>query len=234
MEGAAVETPDRQKGWKDMDWNELNAQETAKPYYKDLYEFVTKEYSTGACYPPFDRVMRAMALTPYEKVKCVILGQDPYHNPGEAMGLSFSVPKGVRIPPSLQNIYQELHRELGCGIPSHGDLTKWAGQGVLLLNAILTVRAHTPASHQGHGWEQYTDAVLSAVNQKQGPVVYMLWGNYARSKRYLLDNPAHLVLEARHPSPYSANAGFFGCGHFRRCNEYLAKNGQEPIDWQIE
>lgn len=150
------------------------------------------------------------------------------------MGLSFSVPKGVTVPPSLRNIYQELHNELGCTIPTHGDLTKWARQGVLLLNSILTVRAHSPASHQGRGWELYTDAILSAVSKKQSPVVYMLWGNFARSKREMIRNSQHLILEARHPSPYSANSGFFGCGHFKKCNDYLAQRGMTPIDWQID
>lgn len=219
---------------KQMNWNTLNAEETAKLYYKNLYDFLKQEYQTATCYPPFDQILNAMALTPLENVKCVIIGQDPYHNPGEAMGLSFSVPKNITIPPSLRNIYQELKDELGCTIPNHGDLTKWARQGVLLLNAVLSVRAHAPASHQERGWEQYTDAVLKAVGQKQSPVVYMLWGNFARSKKSLITNPQHLVLEARHPSPFSANSGFFGCGHFRKCNEYLTRYGMEPIDWQID
>lgn len=217
-----------------MDWKTVNDIEMAKPYYQNLLSFIQNEYANYECYPPTDKILNAIALTPLEKVKCVIIGQDPYHNPGEAMGLSFSVPKGVTVPPSLRNIYQELHNELGCTIPTHGDLTKWARQGVLLLNSILTVRAHSPASHQGRGWELYTDAILSAVSKKQSPVVYMLWGNFARSKREMIRNSQHLILEARHPSPYSANSGFFGCRHFKKCNDYLAQRGMTPIDWQID
>lgn len=217
-----------------MDWKTVNDIEMTKPYYQNLLSFIQNEYANYKCYPPAPKILNAIALTPLENVKCVIIGQDPYHNPGEAMGLSFSVPKGVTVPPSLRNIYQELHNELGCTIPTHGDLTKWARQGVLLLNSILTVRAHSPASHQGRGWELYTDAILSAVSKKQSPVVYMLWGNFARSKREMIRNSQHLILEARHPSPYSANSGFFGCGHFKKCNDYLAQRGMTPIDWQID
>lgn len=217
-----------------MNWCEFNRQETAKPYYHQLYDFITKEYGETECFPPFDKILNALHLTPLDEVKCVILGQDPYHNPGEAMGLSFSVPKGVSVPPSLQNIYKEINAELDLPIPAHGDLTKWARQGVLLLNAVLTVRAHKPASHAGKGWESFTDAILSEVNAKKEPVVFMLWGNFARSKRYLIDAPQHLVLESPHPSPFSANRGFFGNGHFRACNRFLAEYDRGPIDWSVD
>lgn len=217
-----------------MDWKTFNESETAKPYYKRLYDFVTGEYTENQCYPPYSSILNALAMTPLDQVRCVILGQDPYHNPGEAMGLSFSVPKGVAIPPSLQNIYKEIHDELGLPIPAHGDLTKWARQGVLLLNSVLTVRAHQPASHAGKGWETYTDAILSEVNAKSDPVVFMLWGNFAKSKRYLLDSPKHLVLESPHPSPFSANRGFFGNMHFVECNRFLSSHGRGAIDWSVD
>lgn len=216
-----------------MNWKELNDIESGKPYFKQLTSRIEQEYRQGECYPPFDKIMNALALTPLESVKCVIVGQDPYHNTGQAMGLSFSVPRNVSVPPSLQNIYKELNKELGIPIPSHGDLTAWAKRGVLLLNATLTVRAHKPASHQNLGWETYTDAILQAVNEKKEPVVYMLWGRYARDKGRFLNNPAHLVLESPHPSPYSADSGFFGNGHFKKCNQFLAGKGIEPIDWRL-
>ena len=172
-------------------------------------------------------------ITPFEQVKCVILGQDPYHGPGQAMGLSFSVQKDVAIPRSLQNIYKELKDELNCYIPDNGDLTPWAKQGVLLLNSILSVQAHQAASHKNQGWEEYTDALLAALNQKTQPVVFMLWGAYAKSKKMLITNKKHLILESSHPSPYSASYGFFGCGHFKTCNDFLIENHIEPINWQI-
>lgn len=175
-----------------------------------------------------------MTLTPLDAVKCVIVGQDPYHTPGQAMGLSFATPKGRPVQPSLQNIYKELHDELGIDIPSHGDLTPWARQGVLLLNSVLTVQAHQAASHQNFGWERYTDAILQEVNRKQAPVVYMLWGRYARDKARFLNNKNHLVLESPHPSPFSADSGFFGNGHFKKCNQFLAGHGVDPIDWRIQ
>lgn len=216
-----------------MTWNEIISKEKEKDYYNDLYDFVKSEYDSTTCYPPFDKIMNAFNLTPYDDVKCVILGQDPYHGPNQAMGLSFSVNKDIAIPRSLQNIYKEINAELGCPIPTHGDLTAWANQGVLLLNAILTVRAHTPASHSGKGWEEYTDAILSSLNDKDTPVVFMLWGNFAKSKKQLITNKNHLILEACHPSPFSADRGFFGCGHFKKCNEFLASHNIQPIDWQI-
>jgi uracil-DNA glycosylase len=179
-------------------------------------------------------VLSAFELTPLDQVKVVIIGQDPYHGDGQAHGLCFSVKPGIDIPPSLKNIYQELHDDLGCYIPDNGYLEKWARQGVLLLNTVLTVRAHQPASHQNKGWEQFTDAIISAVNEVDRPVVFMLWGSPARRKKAMLNNPKHLYLEAPHPSPLSAYRGFFGCRHFSKCNEFLEKNGATPIDWQIE
>lgn len=216
------------------DWLEPLQQEFKKPYYKDLYQKVLSEYKTCAVYPPADDIFNAFHLTPLNKVKAVILGQDPYHGTGQAHGLCFSVNKDVEIPPSLVNIYQELHDDLGCRIPNNGYLEKWAGQGVLLLNTVLTVRAHQAMSHRGIGWENFTDAVIQAVNRQDRPVVYMLWGKPAQSKKKMLDNPKHLVLEAPHPSPLSAYRGFFGCRHFSQANEFLIEHGEEPIDWQIE
>lgn len=216
-----------------MTWKEALSEEHKKPYYKELFDFVQKQYETNTIYPPKNRIMAATALTPLENVKCVILGQDPYHQPNQAMGLAFSVNRGVAVPRSLQNIYTELKNEFGYPIPSHGDLSSWAEQGVLLLNAILTVQESHPASHAGHGWETYTNKIISIVNEKEDPVVFMLWGNFAKSKKYLITNPRHLVLETSHPSPYSASYGFFGCNHFKKCNEFLIKNNREPINWQI-
>ena len=215
------------------DWTSAQTVEAAKPYYADLYNFISKEYKETTCYPPYDQILSAFALTPLDKVKCVILGQDPYHNKGEAMGLAFSVPDGITIPPSLRNIYKEIHDELGCSIPNTGNLTPWTQQGVLLLNSVLTVRAGAAASHAGRGWETYTDAMLTAVNAKQEPVCFMLWGNFARSKKALITGRQHLVLESPHPSPFSADRGFFGNGHFKKCNDFLVKNGMQPINWQI-
>lgn len=214
-------------------WASELAVEHSKPYYKELFDFVENEYNTKTIYPPKDKIMNATALTPLDTVKCVILGQDPYHEPNQAMGLAFSVNKNVAIPRSLQNIYKELHDELGCYIPNNGDLTYWAEQGVLLLNSVLTVQAGKAASHSNHGWEQYTDSILSIVNKQNRPIVYMLWGNFAKSKKPLLTNPNHLILESTHPSPFSAGYGFFGCGHFKKCNDFLVKNNLSPIDWQI-
>jgi len=216
------------------DWLEKLRPEFSKDYYRDLYRFVTEEYKVNTVYPRADDIYSAFHLTPLGSVKVVIIGQDPYHEPGQAHGLSFSVKPGVDTPPSLQNIYKELRDELGCYIPDNGYLEKWARQGVLLLNAVLTVRAHAAGSHGGHGWEQFTDAVIRAVNEEDRPIVYMLWGSFARSKKSMLTNPKHLVLEAPHPSPLSAYRGFFGCGHFAEANKFLAEHGIEPIDWQIE
>ena len=216
------------------DWLEAVGGEFKKPYYKELYGFVKSEYETHVVYPPSKDIFNALHLTPLKNVKVVILGQDPYHEPDQAHGLSFSVPAGQKIPPSLQNIYKELKNELGCYIPNNGYLKKWADQGVLLLNSVLTVRSGAAASHQNKGWEQFTDAIIKAVNDEDRPVVYMLWGRYAKAKASFLDNKKQLVLEAAHPSPFSANNGFFGCGHFSKCNDFLEENGITPIDWQIE
>ena len=217
------------------DWSLALKDEFNKPYYRDLYRFVKEEYSTRVVYPPADDIFNALHLTPLKDVKVLILGQDPYHNEHQAHGLSFSVlPDQKDIPPSLQNIYKELQEDLGCYIPNNGYLKKWADQGVLMLNTVLTVRAHEPNSHQGRGWENFTDAIIQAVNQKDEPVVYMLWGKPAQSKIPMLTNPKHVILKAPHPSPLSAYRGFFGCKHFSKCNEFLSQNGLEPIDWQIE
>ena len=216
------------------DWLVPLSAEFKKPYYASLYKKVVEEYTTHVVYPPSDEIFTAFNLTPLSKVKVVILGQDPYHEPGQAHGLSFSVKPGVEIPPSLVNIYKELHEDLGCYIPDNGYLVKWAEQGVLMLNTVLTVRAHQANSHQGRGWEQFTDAIINAVNAQDRPIVYMLWGRPAQSKIPMLTNPKHLILKAPHPSPLSAYRGFFGCKHFSQANAFLEKNGIEPIDWQIE
>ena len=216
------------------DWANVLKPEYSKDYYKKLFEFVGQEYSTTTVYPPGDDIFNAFHLTPLKDVKVVIIGQDPYHEPGQAHGLSFSVKPGIEIPPSLQNIYKELETDCGCYIPNNGYLVKWAEQGVLLLNAVLTVRAHQAASHQRKGWEEFTDAAIKIVNSENRPIVFMLWGSFARSKKAMLNNPNHLILEAPHPSPLSAYRGFFGCHHFSQANEFLVKNGVNPIDWQIE
>lgn len=217
------------------DWLDIVKDEFSKPYYKELYQFVLKEYNTHVVYPPSDDIFNAFHFTPLSKVKVLILGQDPYHNAHQAHGLCFSVlPDQREIPPSLQNIYQELKEDLGCFIPNNGYLKKWADQGVLMLNTVLTVRAHQANSHQGRGWEKFTDAVIEAVNAQQRPVVYLLWGRPAQSKIPMLTNPGHLILKAPHPSPLSAGRGFFGCRHFSQANAFLERNGLEPVDWQIE
>ena len=216
------------------DWLPVIEEETKKDYYKKLYLFLKEEYARQIIYPKSDDIFNALHLTPLSKVKVVILGQDPYHEPGQAEGLSFSVPKGEKLPPSLQNIYKELQDELGCYIPTSGSLRKWAEQGVLLLNTLLTVRAHAAFSHQGKGWEYFTDALIEAVNKEDRPIVYLLWGKAARSKATMLNNPKHLILESAHPSPLSAHRGFMGNGHFKKANEFLIANNIEPIDWQIE
>ncbi len=215
-------------------WLPYLKEEFSKPYYKALYEFIKNEYSTRVIYPPSDEIFSALEHTPIDKVKVVILGQDPYHEPGQAHGMSFSVKPGVKTPPSLQNMYKELKDELGLYIPNNGYLVKWADQGVLLLNTVLTVRKGEANSHKGKGWEQFTDAVISALNGEDRPIVYLLWGSNARSKKNLITNPKHMVLETVHPSPLSAYNGFFGCGHFKKANQFLEANGSAPIDWQIE
>ncbi len=218
----------------DNDWLPAISTEFKKPYYANLYRFVKEEYSKTLVFPPADEIFSALHLTPLSKVKVVILGQDPYHNVGQAHGLCFSVRPDVEIPPSLVNIYKELQTDCGCRIPNNGYLVKWAEQGVLLLNTVLTVRAHQANSHQGKGWEQFTDAIIQAVNAEDRPIVYLLWGRPAQSKMSMLNNPKHKVLTAPHPSPLSAHRGFFGCRHFSQANAFLVENGLEPIDWQIE
>lgn len=217
------------------DWLPSVEREFKKPYYKDLYQFIVNEYQKTVLYPPSDDIFNAFHFTPLSKVKVLLLGQDPYHNENQAHGLSFSVlPTQKEIPPSLQNIYKEIHDDCGCYIPNNGYLKKWAEQGVLLLNTVLTVRAHQPNSHQGKGWEQFTDAIIQAVNAQERPIVYMLWGRPAQTKIPMLTNPKHLILKAPHPSPLSAYRGFMGCKHFSQANDFLIKNDIEPIDWQIE
>lgn len=217
------------------DWLECLSMEFSKPYYQELLQYVKSQYDTTVVYPPADDIFNAFHFTPFSKVKVLILGQDPYHNENQAHGLSFSVlPIQKKIPPSLQNIYKELRDDLGCEIPNNGYLKKWADQGVLMLNTVLTVRAHEANSHQGHGWELFTDAVIQAVNAQDHPVVYFLWGGPAQKKAQMLTNPKHLILKAPHPSPLSSYRGFFGCKHFSKCNEFLRSNGVEAIDWQIE
>ena len=216
------------------DWYEALKGEFAKPYYRKLFATVNEEYKTRLIFPPAKDIFNAFHLTPLKDVKVVILGQDPYHNHGQAHGLCFSVQKGVEIPPSLVNIYKELHDDLGCTIPDHGCLTKWAEQGVLMLNTVLTVRAHQANSHRGIGWEEFTDAAIMALNSQDRPIVFMLWGAPAQRKKRMLNNQKHLILEAPHPSPLSAYRGFFGSRPFSQTNAFLEKNGIEPIDWQID
>lgn len=216
------------------DWLDAIRGEFRKDYYKKLYEFVKEEYSQYVIYPHSEDIFNAFHMTPLSKVKVVIIGQDPYHNVNQAHGLCFSVKPEVDIPPSLVNIYKELHTDIGCKIPNHGYLVKWAEQGVLMLNTVLTVRAHQAGSHQGKGWEQFTDAVIEAVNTQDRPIVFILWGKPAQMKKKMLTNPKHLILEAPHPSPLSAYRGFFGSKPFSKTNEFLQEHGMDPIDWTIE
>ncbi|MCH5341595.1 MAG: uracil-DNA glycosylase [Acetatifactor sp.] len=218
----------------DNDWLAELETEFRKPYYKTLYEFVKTEYNTTQVFPPADEIFNAFHLTPLSQVKVVILGQDPYHNVGQAHGLCFSVKPEVDIPPSLVNIYKELQDDLGCYIPNNGYLVKWAKQGVLLLNTVLTVRAHQANSHRGKGWEEFTDAAIQALNRQDRPIVFILWGRPAQTKKRMLSNPNHLILEAPHPSPLSAYNGFFGSKPFSQTNRFLQEHGEAPIDWQIE
>lgn len=216
----------------DNSWREHIGAEFEKPYFSALTDFVRHEYTTTTCYPPGSLIFNAFNLCPFDRVKVVIIGQDPYHEPGQAQGLSFSVPEGVPFPPSLQNIFKEIQFDLGKPMPPTGDLTRWAEQGVLLLNATLTVRAHQAASHQRHGWELFTDAAIRALNAERENLVFILWGGYARSKAQLIDRSRHLVLESVHPSPLSANrGGWFGNHHFSQCNAYLREHGEQEIDW---
>ena len=216
------------------DWLTVIGEEFEKQYYLNLRQVLIKEYNSKVIYPIAEDIFNAFHFTPLEKVKVLLVGQDPYHNPGQAHGLSFSVAPKETIPPSLMNIYKELQTDLGCYVPNNGYLEKWAKQGVLLLNTVLTVRAHQANSHQGLGWENFTDAVLRAVNNLERPIVVFLWGKPAQAKKQFLNNPRHLILQAPHPSPLSAYRGFFGCKHFSKANEFLVKHGLEPIDWQIE
>ena len=209
-------------------------EESKKDYYIKLHDFVENEYKTKTIYPPHEKIFFALKNTPYEYVKVVIIGQDPYHGEGEAHGMCFSVNPNIKIPPSLQNIYKELHRDLGCKIPNNGYLLKWARQGVLLLNSVLTVEKDKPTSHQGKGWEIFTDKIISEINKKETPVVFLLWGNFAKKKAELITNPKHLILTSSHPSPFAVRYGFDGCSHFSKTNNFLIRTGQAPIDWQIE
>ena len=213
-------------------WKQHLSSEFEKPYFAELTNFVRQEYNSTTCYPPARLIFNAFNLCPFDKVKVVIIGQDPYHGPGQAHGLSFSVCDGAAFPPSLQNIFKEIEQDLGIPIPITGNLTRWAEQGVLLLNATLTVREHQPASHQRRGWEEFTDAAIKALNADRSHLVFILWGGYARSKASLIDASRHLILQSVHPSPMSANkGGWFGNHHFSRANAYLAIHGQEPIKW---
>lgn len=216
------------------EWEEALRPEFRKPYYRKLFETVVSEYKTHRVYPPADDIFNAFHFTPVSRVKVVILGQDPYHEEGQAHGLSFSVRPGVEIPPSLVNIYQELHDDLGCYMPNNGCLEKWAKQGVMLLNTVLTVRAHQANSHQNIGWEEFTDAAIRVLADQDRPMVYILWGRPAQRKAGMIYNPKHLILKSPHPSPLSAYRGFFGSRPFSKTNQYLESCGLTPIDWQIE
>ncbi len=215
-------------------WLAYLQEEFSKDYFKNLKAFLVQEKANHQVYPAGKDIFNAFWLTPIDQLKVVILGQDPYHGTGQAHGLSFSVQKGVPIPPSLVNIFKELKQDLEIAPPAHGDLTSWARQGVLLLNATLTVRAHQAGSHQGKGWEQFTDSVIRTINDQCTGVIFLLWGNYAKAKAVLIDQQKHHVLTAAHPSPFSAYNGFFGCGHFSRANELLVQQGKEAIEWSLK
>ena len=215
------------------DWDELLKDEFQKEYYQNLREFLKEEYSSRVIYPNMYNIFEALKHTSFKDTKVLILGQDPYHGENQAHGLAFSVQKGVKIPPSLLNIYKELNQDLGCYIPNNGYLIPWADQGVLLLNTALTVRAHEANSHQNVGWEIFTDNIIKLLNKREDPAIFVLWGGNARRKKSLIDTSRHYVLESTHPSPLSAYRGFFGCKHFSKINEILESLGKEPIDWQI-
>ncbi len=216
----------------DPSWYEVLRPQLEAPYFAELKNFLVAERQQHTCYPPGSKIFAAFDSTPFDKVKAVIIGQDPYHEPGQAMGLCFSVPQGVPVPPSLVNIIKEINDDLGTQIPAtSGDLSGWAAQGVLLLNATLTVREHAAGSHQRHGWEQFTDAAIQALAERRQGIVFLLWGSYAIGKRKLINPLHHCILTAPHPSPLSAYRGFFGCRHFSRANDYLRSTGQTPIDW---
>ena len=216
------------------DWDALLEDYFASEQYQNLRRFLAQEYRTQVIYPNMYDIFNALKYTAYKDVKVVILGQDPYHGPGQAHGLCFSVKRGVEPPPSLKNIFSELQKDVGIPEPKHGELTAWARQGVLLLNTVLTVREHQPNSHKGHGWEPFTDRVIELLDRKQTPIVFLLWGANARNKAKIVTNPIHIKLEAPHPSPLSAYNGFFGCRHFSKANDWLVRTGQTPIDWRIE
>ncbi|WP_202079763.1 uracil-DNA glycosylase [Caldalkalibacillus salinus] len=216
------------------DWASLLQGEFEKPYYLELRAFLKKEYQSYPVYPDMYDIYNALHYTPYEKVKVVILGQDPYHGPGQAHGLSFSVQPDVPLPPSLQNIYKELQADLGIETPAHGCLTSWAQQGVLLLNTVLTVRQGQPQSHRGIGWETFTNRVIETLSDRSEPIVFILWGRHAQQKKAFINTERHDIIESPHPSPFSANRGFFGSRPFSRVNHYLQESGQEPIDWRID
>lgn len=215
------------------DWDEILKDEFEKPYYKELRAFLKTEYSTRRIYPDMHDIFNSLKCSSFKDTRVVIIGQDPYHGAGQAHGMCFSVKRGVEPPPSLKNIFKELESDVGFKIPDHGELTDWAKQGVLLLNTVLTVREATPNSHKGKGWENFTDRVISELNKKDTPVVFLLWGANAKAKARIIDNPLHVKLETVHPSPLSAYGGFFGCKHFSKTNEILIASGQKPIDWQI-
>lgn len=216
------------------DWEPIIGKELKKPYFQELITFISSEQKQYTIYPPEELVFNAFKTTSYKTVKVVILGQDPYHGAGQAHGLSFSVPRNVAVPRSLKNIYKEIQNDLGISIAKHGNLEKWAEEGVLLLNTVLTVRAGTPKSHQGRGWEIFTDEVIRSLSQGKAHLVFMLWGADAFKKAELIDSNKHLVLKAAHPSPFSAARGFFGCRHFSKANEYLKSFNQETINWEVE
>ena len=215
-------------------WDEILKEEYQKDYFKQLTEFVEKEYETKTIYPKKEDIFAAFKYTDYDDVRVVLLGQDPYHGVNQAHGLCFSVQKGVAQPPSLKNIFKELQEDLGCRIPSHGNLIKWANEGVLMLNTVLTVREGNANSHANKGWEKLTDSIICKLNESKKPIVFLLWGRNAQSKMNLITNPNHLILKCAHPSPLSAYNGFYGCRHFSKTNNFLMKNGYKPIDWQIE
>ncbi len=215
------------------DWDEILKDEFEKPYYKELRAFLKAEYSTRRIYPDMHDIFNSLKCSSFKDTRVVIIGQDPYHGAGQAHGMCFSVKRGVEPPPSLKNIFKELESDVGFKLPDHGELTYWAKQGVLLLNTVLTVREATPNSHKGKGWENFTDRVISELNKKDTPVVFLLWGANAKAKARIIDNPLHVKLETVHPSPLSAYGGFFGCKHFSKTNEILIASGQKPIDWQI-
>lgn len=214
-------------------WDKILDEEYHKEYFKKIVAFINKEYKEKTCFPPKSRILRALSLTDYDDIKVVILGQDPYHGQGEANGLAFAVSNGIKLPPSLQNIYKELNTDLNIKIAKAGNLECWAKEGVLLLNVVLTVEKDKPASHKNIGWEKFTDAIIQKINEKDTPVVFILWGAFARSKKSLITNPKHCIIESTHPSPFSANHGFFGSRPFSKANTFLRKNNIKEIDWQV-